>query len=146
MSSHLTIQKCGDCKAQHLVCSLPPGPVLFIVTPSNPTAHTMVITKLIKLHHGAPAFLGRCICQIQRADVHDQCGAGILSLLSSISHRFCLAQCWILPELQRQMSSPHRGYGMRTRGAVVGAEGVAAVGMEVVEADAALLLMLRIAC
>ncbi len=71
------------------------------------------------------------------------CVAGILSLLSSTSHRFCLAQCWILPELQRQMSSPHRGYGTRTRGDVVGAEGV---GMEVVEADVVLSLMLRIAC
>ena len=98
------------------------------------------------LHHGAPAFLGRRICQLRCADVHDQCGAGILSLLSSTSHRFCLAQCWILPESQRQMSSPHRGYGMRTRGGVVGAEGVAGVGMEVVEVDVVLLLILRIAC
>ena len=74
------------------------------------------------------------------------CVAGILSLLSSTSHRLCLAQCWILPELQRQMSNPHRGYGTRTRGDVVGAEGVAGVGMEVVEADVVLSLMLRIAC
>ena len=116
------------------------------MTALNPIIHTLVDTMVIKLHHGAPAFLGTCLCQLRRADVHKQCGAGILSLLSSTSHRSCLAQCWILPESQRQMSSPHRGCGTRTRGDVVGAEGVAGVGMEVVEGDVVLLLILRIAC
>ena len=72
--------------------------------------------------------------------------AGTRSLLNSIFLKSCRAPFWTLPGSQRQMSSHHKPCGMRTRGAVVGAEGVAVVGMEAVEAGGVLLLMQHTAC
>ncbi len=70
VSSHLTTQKCLDCKMQHVVSSLPPASVLFIVTALNLRVRTVIETMLIMLHHGAPVFLAS---QLQHADVHNLC-------------------------------------------------------------------------